>query len=228
MMLKVNDIYKSYSGSGVVTPVLKGVSLEVGKGEFVCLLGRSGSGKSTLLNIMSSLLDADKGDIIYMDKPFRGMKRCETDRFRREEAAMIFQFHHLMPYMTAFENVMLPFLSGIKPAGKEQKARAYDALAKVGLAGKEKRLPSQLSGGEQQRVAIARAIVGRPAVLFADEPTGSLDKANGDAVMKILSELNKEGLTVVMVTHQRDYAEYAGKVVELSDGCVDKITVKSA
>lgn len=228
MMLKVNDIYKSYSGSGVVTPVLKGVSLEVGKGEFVCLLGRSGSGKSTLLNIMSSLLDADKGDIIYMDKPFRGMKRCETDRFRREEAAMIFQFHHLMPYMTAFENVMLPFLSGIKPAGKEQKARAFDALAKVGLAGKEKRLPSQLSGGEQQRVAIARAIVGRPAVLFADEPTGSLDKANGDAVMKILSELNKEGLTVVMVTHQRDYAEYAGKVVELSDGCVDKITVKSA
>ncbi len=227
-MLKVNDIYKSYSGSGVVTPVLKGVSLEVGKGEFVCLLGRSGSGKSTLLNIMSSLLDADKGDIIYMDKPFRGMKRCETDRFRREEAAMIFQFHHLMPYMTAFENVMLPFLSGIKPAGKEQKARAFDALAKVGLAGKEKRLPSQLSGGEQQRVAIARAIVGRPAVLFADEPTGSLDKANGDAVMKILSELNKEGLTVVMVTHQRDYAEYAGKVVELSDGCVDKITVKSA
>lgn len=227
-MLKVNDIYKSYSGSGVVTPVLKGVSLEVGKGEFVCLLGRSGSGKSTLLNIMSSLLDADKGDIIYMDKPFRGMKRCETDRFRREEAAMIFQFHHLMPYMTAFENVMLPFLSGIKPAGKEQKARAYDALAKVGLAGKEKRLPSQLSGGEQQRVAIARAIVGRPAVLFADEPTGSLDKANGDAVMKILSELNKEGLTVVMVTHQRDYAEYAGKVVEFSDGCVDKITVKSA
>ncbi|MCD8493778.1 MAG: ABC transporter ATP-binding protein [Geovibrio sp.] len=228
MMLKVNDIYKSYSGSGVVTPVLKGVSLEVGKGEFVCLLGRSGSGKSTLLNIMSSLLDADKGDIIYMDKPFRGMKRCETDRFRREEAAMIFQFHHLMPYMTAFENVMLPFLSGIKPAGKEQKARAYDALAKVGLAGKEKRLPSQLSGGEQQRVAIARAIVGRPAVLFADEPTGSLDKANGDAVMKILSDLNKEGLTVVMVTHQRDYAEYAGKVVELSDGNVDKITVKSA
>ncbi|WP_265822264.1 ABC transporter ATP-binding protein [Geovibrio ferrireducens] len=227
-MLKVNDIYKSYSGSGVVTPVLKGVSLEVGKGEFVCLLGRSGSGKSTLLNIMSSLLDADKGDIIYMDKPFRGMKRCETDRFRREEAAMIFQFHHLMPYMTAFENVMLPFLSGIKPAGKEQKARAYDALAKVGLAGKEKRLPSQLSGGEQQRVAIARAIVGRPAVLFADEPTGSLDKANGDAVMKILSDLNKEGLTVVMVTHQRDYAEYAGKVVELSDGNVDKITVKSA
>ncbi len=227
-MLRVNDIYKSYSGSGVVTPVLKGVSLDVERGEFVCLLGRSGSGKSTLLNIMSSLLDADKGDIVYMDKPLRGMKRCETDRFRREEAAMIFQFHHLMPYMTAFENVMLPFLSGIKPAGKEQKARALDALAKVGLSGKEKRLPSQLSGGEQQRVAIARAIVGSPAILFADEPTGSLDKANGDAVMQILSDLNKEGLTVVMVTHQRDYAEYAHKVVELSDGNVDKITVKSA
>ncbi|QAR32484.1 ABC transporter ATP-binding protein [Geovibrio thiophilus] len=228
MMLKVNDIYKSYNGSGVVTPVLRGVSLEVGRGEFVCLLGRSGSGKSTLLNIMSSLLDADKGDIVYMEKPFRGMKRCETDRFRREEAAMIFQFHHLMPYMTAFENVMLPFLSGIRPAGKEQKASAYEALAKVGLEGKEKRLPSQLSGGEQQRVAIARAIVGKPAILFADEPTGSLDKANGDAVMRILSGLNKEGLTVVMVTHQRDYAEYAHKVVELSDGNVDKITVKSA
>jgi putative ABC transport system ATP-binding protein len=141
---------------------------------------------------------------------------------------MIFQFHHLMPYMTAFENVMLPFLSGLRPAGKEQKTSAYEALAKVGLTGKEKRLPSQLSGGEQQRVAIARAIVGKPAILFADEPTGSLDKANGDAVMKILSDLNKEGLTVVMVTHQRDYAEYAHKVVELSDGNVDSIKVKSA
>jgi len=227
-MLKVDNIYKSYVGSGVVTQVLNGVSLEVNRGEFVCLLGRSGSGKSTLLNIMSSLLDADKGDIIYMEQTFRGMKRCETDRFRREEAAMIFQFHHLMPYMTAFENVMLPFLSGLRPAGKEQKTSAYEALAKVGLAGKEKRLPSQLSGGEQQRVAIARAIVGKPAILFADEPTGSLDKANGDAVMKILSDLNKEGLTVVMVTHQRDYAEYAQKVVELSDGNVDSIKVKSA
>lgn len=227
-MLKVDNVFKSYVGNGVSTQVLNGVSLNVEKGEFVCLLGRSGSGKSTLLNIMSSLLDADKGEIIYMDKSFSGMKMCETDRFRKIDAAMIFQFHHLMPYMTAFENVMLPFLSGLKPASKAQKESAYAALARVGLAGKEKRLPSQLSGGEQQRVAIARAIVGNPQILFADEPTGSLDKANGDAVLEILRELNRDGLTVVMVTHQREYAENADKVVELSDGNVDKITVKTA
>jgi putative ABC transport system ATP-binding protein len=226
-MLKVDNIYKSYVGNGVSTQVLNGVSLEVNKGEFVCLLGRSGSGKSTLLNIMSSLLDADKGDIVYMNKSFRGMSKRETDRFRREEAAMIFQFHHLMPYMTAFENVMLPFLNGLMPVNKGQKDSAYEALAKVGLAGKEKRLPSQLSGGEQQRVAIARAIVGKPQILFADEPTGSLDKANGDAVLGILRELHNDGLTVVMVTHQREYAEHADKVVELSDGNIDKITVKT-
>lgn len=227
-MLKVNEVYKSYSGSGVVTQVLNGVSLEVGFGEFVCLLGRSGSGKSTLLNIISSLLDADKGDVFFKGKSLSTMSMKEIDRFRKEEAAMIFQFHHLMPYMTAFENVMLPFLSSFKPAGREQKNSAYEALAKVGLAGKEKRLPSQLSGGEQQRVAIARAIVGNPSILFADEPTGSLDKANGDAILNILRELNNEGLTVVMVTHQRDYSEYAHKVIELSDGNVDKVTVKTA
>ncbi len=225
-MLKVQNVYKSYQGSGISTQVLNGVSLEVGKGEFACLLGRSGSGKSTLLNIMSTLLNADKGEITYLGRPFSSMNASETDRFRRDEAAMIFQFHHLMPYMTAFENVMLPFLSSIKPASGAEKQSAYDALAKVSLQGKEKRLPSQLSGGEQQRVAIARAIVGRPNILFADEPTGSLDKANGDTVLDILRELNKEGLTIVMVTHQRDYAAGADKIIELSDGNIEKITSK--
>lgn len=225
-MLKIQNVYKSYQGSGVSTQVLNGVSLEVGKGEFACLLGRSGSGKSTLLNIMSTLLNADKGEITYLGRPFSSMSASETDRFRKDEAAMIFQFHHLMPYMTAFENVMLPFLSSLKPASGAEKQRAYEALAKVGLQGKEKRLPSQLSGGEQQRVAIARAIVGRPNILFADEPTGSLDKANGDTVLDILRELNKEGLTIVMVTHQRDYAAGADKIIELSDGNIEKITSK--
>lgn len=219
-MLKIDNIYKSYTGNGVVTQVLKGVSLNIDMGEFVCLTGRSGSGKSTLLNIMSTLLGADKGGIAYFGKPYSSMKKREIDRFRREEAAMIFQFHHLMPYMSAFENVMLPFLSKLKPAGKAEKESAYEALNAVGLAGKEKRLPSQLSGGEQQRVAIARAIVSKPKILFADEPTGSLDRANGEAVLDILHKLNKGGLTVVMVTHQPDYAESADKIIELSDGSI--------
>jgi putative ABC transport system ATP-binding protein len=206
--------------------VLKGVTFDVEEGEFVCLLGRSGSGKSTLLNVMSTLLNADEGSVVYKGRAFGGMKRSEIDLFRREEAAMIFQFHHLMPYMTAFENVMLPFLFSVKPAGKKEKQQALEALEKVGLTGKEGRLPSQLSGGEQQRVAIARAISGRPSVLFADEPTGSLDQANGEAVLNILKTLNGEGLSVVMVTHQRDYAEHAHKVVELADGCVENITVR--
>ncbi|WP_022850101.1 ABC transporter ATP-binding protein [Limisalsivibrio acetivorans] len=219
-MLEVINVYKSYTGKGIVTPVLKGVSLHVGKGEFVSLTGRSGSGKSTLLNVVSSLLEPDKGKVIFCGEELGEMKESRLNRFRRKEASMIFQFHHLMPYMNAYENVMLPFLNSMLPAGKSERNRASEALEKVGLSGKEGRLPSQLSGGEQQRVAIARSIAAGPSILFADEPTGSLDKKNGDAVMDILKNLNSEGLTVVMVTHQREYAERAERTIEMEDGVI--------
>lgn len=222
-MLEAKNITKSYNSAQVCTTVLKNVSFQIDKGEFVCFAGRSGSGKSTLLNIMSTLMPADEGKIIYNGASIQSLSERKINEIRHNDFSMIFQFHHLFPYLTAIENIMLPYMKSIKPVTLAAKKEAIEALAKVGLADKADRLPNQLSGGEQQRVAIARGIVKRPKILFADEPTGSLDKNNGDDIINLLKELNNDGLTILMVTHQQEYMSIGHRKIELMDGEIKQI-----
>ena len=215
-MLQAIDISKSFAG----TQVLRNVCVDIPQGSFCCVVGRSGSGKSTLLNVLSTLLKPDAGQVYYQGNEMQLLSEGAIDSLRHKDFSIVFQLHHLLPYLTALENVMLPYMNSLKPISREIRAKAQACLARVGLAGKEERLPGKLSGGEQQRVAIARALVKSPAVLFADEPTGSLDKKNGDAVVDLLRGVNAEGVTVVMVTHDMGYAKLAGQAVVMEDGRV--------
>jgi putative ABC transport system ATP-binding protein len=219
-MLVADNVVKSFAAEAGASPALRGVSLSIEAGQFACIIGRSGSGKSTLLNILSSLLSPDAGEVRYQGRSLASMTSRERNRLRATDFSMVFQMHHLLPYLTALENVLTPFLSGLTPVSRSQKSMARDCLARVGLADKADRLPGRLSGGEQQRVAIARALVTAPKVVFADEPTGSLDGTTGSRIMEILQELNTDGLTVVMVTHEPGYAAKAEKIVEIQDGLI--------
>lgn len=199
--------------------VLKDISLEIEDGEFVALTGKSGSGKSTLLYLLSSLDDVSSGTVEVSGKNLRDLTPQELCLFRNQHMGFVFQFHYLISELTALENVLLP----TKKTGalKEHMDLAKDLLTRFGLGKKFDRLPRQLSGGEEQRVAIARALVMRPPYLFADEPTGSLDSANGKIVMDILKDTNqKHKTTIIMVTHDEDYAAMAGRRIYLQDGQV--------
>lgn len=215
-MFIARDIDKSFKGQDA--EALKSVSLTVDQGEFLSLVGRSGSGKTTLLNVLSTLLRPDRGELRYNgeDLALAGEKRL--NQLRHKDFAVIFQFHYLLPYLTALENTLLPFMNDLAPVSRGLLERAKQSLERVGLAGKHNRLPSMLSGGEQQRVAISRALVKEAQVLFADEPTGSLDRATGQGVMELLAELNQEGMTIVMVTHDPEYAAHAHRIVSMEDG----------
>lgn len=199
------------------TRVLTDISFSIDDGEFVALTGRSGSGKSTLLYILSSLDNPTEGKVILSGCDLGQMPPEELYRFRNEQMGFVFQFHYLLAELSALENVLMP----ARKYGREKEKQAYaeDLLAQFGLKDKMKRLPRQLSGGEQQRVAIARALVMQPRYLFADEPTGSLDTLNGDIVMKIIRESNeKRKTTVVLVTHDPDFAAQAQRQILLVDG----------
>lgn len=217
-MLEAKHVTKWYDHHG--SPAVAAVSLNVQPGEFVCITGRSGSGKSTLLNLLSTLLEPDEGSVSYMGNDLARMPHAHIDGIRNSTFSMVFQMHHLLPYFTALENVCLPFMKGLGPVRREQKQRAEECLEHVGLAGKAARLPGQLSGGEQQRVAIARAMVTEPEVIFADEPTGSLDQANGAEVVRLLASLRDRGVSVVLVTHEPAYAQLADRHVVMEDGVV--------
>ncbi len=219
-MLTADAVVKSYAAKDAAAPVLRGVSLAIEPGQFVCVVGRSGSGKSTLLNILSSLLSPDAGSVRYQGRDLAAMTEAERNRLRATDFSMVFQMHHLLPYLTARENVLTPFLSGLRPVSAARRRRAMECLDQVGLADKAKRLPGALSGGERQRVAIARALVTEPRIVFADEPTGSLDGDTGTHIMRLLTELNAEGLTVVMVTHEPAYAAMASRVITMRDGSI--------
>lgn len=197
--------------------VLTDISLTIEDGEFVALTGRSGSGKSTLLYLLSTLDKATKGNIQIDGKEVARMPLSEIHAFRNRKVGFVFQFHYLLAELTAIENVLLP--ASKTHQVKEKNSYAKTLLELVGLQGKEKRLPRQLSGGEQQRVAIARSLIMKPKYIFADEPTGSLDSVSGNKVMKILQNTNQElGTTVVMVTHEPDYARLAKRQIHLADG----------
>lgn len=217
-MLQAMNINKIFKSEGAETPVLNNISLTIPEGEFLSIVGRSGSGKTTLLNVLSTLMRPDNGELLYHGDDLTTLSDAGLNRLRHADFSVIFQFHHLVPYLTALENTLLPFMRSLKPASAELVRKAKNCLERVGLSGKENRLPGSLSGGEQQRVAIARALVKSSRILFADEPTGSLDKKTGEEIMHLLAELNREGLTVIMVTHDPQYAKLAHRSVTMEDG----------
>ena len=221
-ILQAINVTKSFtqagSGNITATQALKGVSLSVAPGEFVSIVGRSGSGKSTFLSVLSTLLKPDSGELTYNGLDLTCASEGDIDGLRHGDFAVIFQFHYLLPYLTALENTLLPFMRGLRPVSGAQRERARACLERVGLADKGMRLPGQLSGGEQQRVAIARALVKDAHILFADEPTGSLDSATGATVMELLGQIHKDGMSVVMVTHNEQYASLSDRVVRMADG----------
>ena len=223
MILKAKGIKKSFDiANQKKIQVLKGVDLEIQKGEFIALMGRSGAGKSTLLHILGSLDNPDKGDIqlsieekelVYSDLNQEGF-----NKLRNEYIGFVFQFHHLLPEFTAIENVMIPSLI-LGVSYKEAKIKAQELIDKVGLDEQKEQKPSQLSGGEQQRVAIARALINDPAIIFADEPTGNLDKENADSILSLIKDLQLQfNKTFVIATHSDDVANIAERKIRMSDG----------
>lgn len=219
MGIRLEKVTKAFANATV--PVLKGIDLEIADGDFVSLTGRSGSGKSTLLYVISSLDSPTTGSVEIDDTRIDAMDTRALHQFRNQKIGFVFQFHYLLPELTAIENVLIPARKAKRH--KELAARALELLGEVELADKAHRFPGQLSGGEQQRVAIARALIMSPRYLFADEPTGNLDSASGDRVMRIFQRINKETRTTVLyVTHDTAYAALARRQVHLIDGMVQK------
>jgi putative ABC transport system ATP-binding protein len=212
-----NQAVKEFGqGAGKVTAV-RGINISIEQGEFISIMGESGAGKSTLLSMLGGLLSPTNGEILIGGIDIYNLSTDKRADFRREFMGFIFQSFQLIPYLNVMENVQLPLaVTHHSEADKETLAMA--ALEKVGLKDKSHRLPNQVSGGEQERVAIARAVVNEPPILFADEPTGNLDSRNSSEVMNLLTRLNSEGQTIVMVTHSRKNADYSHRIVEVADG----------
>ncbi len=217
-LFDARGLIKTYPGEA--RPALADVSLTIRPGEFLAVTGPSGSGKSTLLNVLSVLARPDAGSILYKGADIVTATEAERNRLRGAEFAFIFQQHHLMPYLNALENTLLPLMNRLAPISAEWKKKGQDVLERVGLGHKAASRPGELSGGEQQRVAIARALARNVNVLFADEPTGSLDSETGASVMALLRELNRNGLTVIMITHNQDYALLADRMLRMKDGVI--------
>jgi len=222
-LLEAKGLYKSYRMGLTDLEVLKGVSLAVKKGEFIAIVGASGSGKSTLLHILGALDRPSKGNVWFEGKDLGHKSGFELNEFRNKAVGFVFQFYHLLDELNVLENVMLPKMASksmISWLGcrKRAKSRAQALLERFGLAGRLKHKPYQLSGGERQRVAIARALMNEPKVLLADEPTGNLDSATGNGILRAFEELNRAGQTILMVTHDERIAQKASRTVNLADG----------
>ena len=218
-MLKINQLHKSYPIGDSSLHVLKGIDLSVESGEMVAIMGSSGSGKSTLLNIIGMLDEADSGDYILDDVPIRDLTEKKAAIYRNKFLGFIFQSFNLITYKNAVENVALPlYYQGLKR--KERIEKALFHLGKVGLVDWAKHLPNELSGGQKQRVAIARALASNPKLLLADEPTGALDTKTSYEIMEFIQELNDEGKTILMVTHEEDIANMCKRIVRLKDGVI--------
>jgi putative ABC transport system ATP-binding protein len=213
----VDDVHKSYLMGKEAVPALRGVSLEIHRGEFVCLMGPSGSGKTTLLNIVGGLDDASRGHVIVEGANLVALNENELAQLRLNKMGFIFQNYNLLANFTAQENVEAPMVLA-RTGRRQRKDQALALLERVGLADRAHHYPSELSGGQQQRVAIARALANDPPILIADEMTGDLDSESGFAIMELASQLNKEGMTIVFVTHDPRMAKFAGRVIELRDG----------
>ncbi len=215
----VNNIGKVYQSNGIDSAVcvLDDINLKIEEGEFVALMGPSGSGKSTLLTIIGAMNHPSVGQVLVDDIDVYGLSEERRADFRCEYLGFVFQQHHLMPYLNVVENVMLPLVTS-KASSKEKRIRALAVLQRVGLANKSERLPNQLSGGEQGRLAIARALVNEPPLILADEPTGTLDTKTGVEIMEVFQQLNAQGQTIFMVTHNPENAGLAHRIVNIRDG----------
>jgi putative ABC transport system ATP-binding protein len=216
-LILLDNVSMIFGGNGTRAAALKDVSLAVEPGEYVVITGESGAGKSTLLTILGGLQVPTEGKVAMKGTDLASLSADGLADFRRETIGFVFQAYHLLPYLTSRENVMVP-MSPLKLSGKEKAARADALLAAVGLIGKEERLPSQLSGGECQRVAVARSLVHEPSILLADEPTGNLDSTTGEQILDLFTELNRQGKTVLLVTHNRANLKRASRSVRLKDG----------
>ena len=218
-MLKVENLKKSFFTEEIETIALNGVSFEVKEGEFVAVMGPSGCGKSTLLNILGLLDNPTGGKYTFLDKEVGNLRERERTQFRKGNLGFVFQSFNLIDEMTVFENVELPLVyMGVKAS--ERKKRVNEILERMNISHRAGHFPQQLSGGQQQRVAIARAVISNPKLVLADEPTGNLDSKNGQEVMLLLQELNREGTTIIMVTHSQHDAQYASRTICLFDGQV--------
>ena len=216
-MIKLTDLKKLYRTEEVETSAINNISLEVKPGEFVAIMGPSGCGKSSLLNILGLLDDMDAGSYLFNGTEIAGYNEKMRAELRKQNIGFVFQSFNLIDELTVFENVELPLIY-LKMSKSERREKVQKVLERMKIAHREKHFPQQLSGGQQQRVAIARAVVTTPKLILADEPTGNLDSKNGIEVMNLLTELNQEGTTIVMVTHSDRDSHYAHRVINLFDG----------
>lgn len=222
--MATQGLFKSYRKGPIGIPVLQGIDLSVAEGEFLSIVGQSGCGKSTLLHLLGTLDQPDAGEVRFEGNRIDNLPSASRDLLRNRHFGMIFQFYHLLPELSTLENVLTPALIAESTVGywmkrKQYRQRAEELLSLVGISGRAKHKPRELSGGEMQRAAIARALLTRPRVLLADEPTGNLDRATGEQIMQMLRQLNREHkLTIVMVTHDPWIAEQADRVVRLVEG----------
>ena len=218
-MITLKNIYKYYDSKYQRTFVLKNIDLQVSEGEFVSVIGPSGSGKSTLLNIIGLLDSPNEGEYTFDGRPMLTLKEKDKTDYHRNHFGFIFQAYHLIDEMTVHENIETPLIyKGVK--SKERQALVADLLDRFNIVAKKELYPPQLSGGQQQLVGIARAIVGKPKLLLADEPTGNLHSSQGEMIMSVLDELNKEGMTIIQVTHNEKFAKYGNRIVRLDDGVI--------
>ncbi|RME38977.1 MAG: ABC transporter ATP-binding protein [Planctomycetota bacterium] len=225
VVLQAEGLHKSYILGHERLRVLRGVNLSVRRGEFLSVMGASGSGKSTLLHLLGALDLPDRGRVLFEGRDLLSRPPAERRAYRNREVGFVFQFYHLLPECNVLENVMMPRMVRYpllpwRRVGRQARRDALALLERVGLSERIKHRPAELSGGERQRVAIARALINRPAVLLADEPTGNLDAAAGKGILDLLAELNREGQTLIMVTHDATLAQRADRCVRLQDGVI--------
>jgi putative ABC transport system ATP-binding protein len=217
-VIKLDNVSKTYRMDSVSVDALRNVSLDIKQGEFVSIMGSSGSGKSTLLHLLGTLDKPTEG-IVYLDgEDISKLSSEKLARTRGKKIGFVFQFFNLYPTLTARENVELPMIINESPGDREK--RANELLKKVGMSDRSEHYPSQLSGGQRQRVAIARALANNPGMILADEPTGNLDSKTGEDIMRLFTGLNKEGKTIVMVTHEKNIARFSQRIIRVKDGTI--------
>jgi putative ABC transport system ATP-binding protein len=221
MLLELKNVFKWVNVGGTRTFILKDINLKVNEGDFISIMGPSGSGKSSLLNVIGMLDDFDEGEYHFMHESVHKMKEKQRSSLYKQYIGFVFQAYHLIDELTVYENIETPLIyQDIKSS--ERKAMVADMLDRFQIVGKKDLFPTQLSGGQQQLVGIARALIGKPRLILADEPTGNLNSKQGEEIMDLFRQLNKEGVTIIQVTHSEKNAEYGSRIIHLLDGRIEK------